>query len=134
MAQVEKVQNTTTYTEANKLVKLYEIKGVPYLSLLHSLNFPKSFPYGFMHLIWENLIKNLVLHWTGEFKGLGVGKESYEFPTAMWNAIGETTGKSGLTTPSAFGSCVPNVAGSRTVFACFSRGNSWLLLMPILYV
>jgi hypothetical protein len=52
----------------------------------------------------------LVLHWTGEFKGLCVGKESYKFPTAVWNAIGEAMGKSGSTIPFVFGSCVPNVA------------------------
>ena len=110
MVQAEEVQNATTYTDANKLAKLYRIKGVPYLSLLPSLNFLKSFPYDFMHLIWENLIKNLVLHWTGEFKGLGVGKESYKFPTVVWNAIKEATGKSGSTIPSEFGSSVPSVA------------------------
>jgi len=38
-----------------------------YLTLL---SFPVSFPYDFIHLIWENLVKNLILFWTGEFKDL----------------------------------------------------------------
>lgn len=47
-----------------------------------------SFPYDFMHLIWENLIKNLVLHWTGGFKDLDDGVEEYQLPQAIWEAIG----------------------------------------------
>jgi hypothetical protein len=132
MAQVEEVQNTTTCTDANKLAKLYGIKGVPYLSLLPSLNFSKSFPYDFMHLILENLIKNLVLHWTGEFKHFGVVKKSYEFPTAVWNAIREVTGKSGSTIPSAFGSCVPNVATHQSQMSAEMWSFWTLYLGPVL--
>jgi hypothetical protein len=46
------------------------IKGIPVLSALSSLMFPSSFPYDFMHLIWENLIPNLISLWRGEFKKL----------------------------------------------------------------
>ena len=56
-----------------------------------------------MHLIWENLVKNLVLHWTGEFKGLDEGSEDYKFTKPIWEAIGEATATSGSTIPSAFG-------------------------------
>ncbi|KAF8155835.1 hypothetical protein B0H34DRAFT_783547 [Crassisporium funariophilum] len=31
-----------------------------------------------MHCMWENLLQNLILHWTGEFKGLNDGKKSYK--------------------------------------------------------
>ncbi|PBK79794.1 hypothetical protein ARMGADRAFT_1049109 [Armillaria gallica] len=55
-----------------------------------------------MHLIWENLIKNLILLWTGEFKGLDEGTSCY--------AIGKATAMSGSTIPSAYGSRVPNVS------------------------
>ena len=63
-----------------------------------------------MHLIWENLIKNLVLLWTGEFKGLDEGDEVYELNKTVWEAIGEGTATSGSTIPSAYGAHVPNVA------------------------
>ncbi|KAF9474439.1 hypothetical protein BDN70DRAFT_815708 [Pholiota conissans] len=63
-----------------------------------------------MHLIWENLIKNLILHWTGDFKGLGEGEESYILPKHIWQAVGAATAASGSTTPSAYGSRVPNIA------------------------
>ena len=64
------LSTATTNTGANELAKVYGIKGTPLLSYLNSPSFPGSFPYDFMHLIWENTVKNLVLIWTGEFKGL----------------------------------------------------------------
>ena len=54
-----------------KLGKKYGIKGVPILSCISSITFPSSFPFDFMHLIWENLIPNLIEFWTGTFKSLG---------------------------------------------------------------
>jgi hypothetical protein len=80
LAQANEVQSTPSNTEAVELAKEYEIKGIPLLSYMPSLNFPTLFPYDFMHLIWENLVKNLILHWTGKFKDLDDGKESYSFP------------------------------------------------------
>lgn len=110
MAQATEVQLATTTAESDRLSKKYGIKGVPILSHLPSLSFPSSFPYDFMHLIWENLVKNLVLHWTGEFKGLDDGRESYSFSKAVWEAIGAASAASGSTIPSAYGVRVPNIA------------------------
>ncbi|KAF8262478.1 hypothetical protein EI94DRAFT_1773176 [Lactarius quietus] len=62
-----------------------------------------------MHLIWENTIKNLILHWTGEFKGLDHRKESYTLPNAIWEGISALTASSGSTIPSAYGCRVPNI-------------------------
>jgi hypothetical protein len=60
MDQAREVQFAPTATEEERLAKTYGIKGIPLLSYLPSLSFPKSFPFDFMHLIYENLIKNLV--------------------------------------------------------------------------
>jgi hypothetical protein len=60
-------------------LKAYGIKGVLLLSNFKSLCFPLSFPYNFMHLIWENVIPNLISLWTGEFKGLDEGVGEYQF-------------------------------------------------------
>ena len=99
---------------ASNLAKTYGIKGQPLLSFLHSLSFPCSFSYDFMHLIWENLIKNLVLLWTGEFKGLDKGNEVYELDKTVWEVVGEGTAASGSTIPSAYGARVPNVAQDKS--------------------
>jgi hypothetical protein len=108
--QADEVDATTTSKDADDLSRKYGIKGRPVLSHLHSLHFPLSFPYDFMHLIWENLLKNLILLWTGEFKGLNEGKESYELSKTVWKAIGETTAQSGSFIPTAYGVRVPNIA------------------------
>jgi hypothetical protein len=108
--QAEEVDATTSSKTANDLSREYGIKGRPVLSHLHSLRFPLSFPYDFMHLIWENLLKNLILHWTGRFKGLDEGGESYELSADVWTAIGEETARSGTFIPSAYGVRVPNIA------------------------
>ncbi|KAF8955921.1 hypothetical protein BDZ97DRAFT_1854368 [Flammula alnicola] len=86
-----------------------------------------------MHLIWENLIKNLVLLWTGRFKGLDEGCESYELGPGVWEAIGEATKASGSTIPSSYATARPqNVAEDAS--AC--TADSWsfwaLYLGPVL--
>ena len=71
MGQAHRVQNATTDAEEKRLSQSFGIKGVPLLSTLSALSFPTSFPYDFMYIVWENLIPNLVLLWTGQFKGFG---------------------------------------------------------------
>ncbi|KAI0749097.1 hypothetical protein C8Q74DRAFT_1320447 [Fomes fomentarius] len=50
-----------------------------------------------MHLIWENVIPNLIALWSGSFKGLPNGKHNYEFHPTVWKAIGEVTARAGDT-------------------------------------
>ncbi|KAG6821934.1 hypothetical protein H0H92_016043, partial [Tricholoma furcatifolium] len=80
MAQAAEINGATTNAEADRLSKLYSIKGVPLLSRISSLQFPASFPHDTMHLFDENTLKNIVLHWTGSFKELDSGDENYELP------------------------------------------------------
>jgi hypothetical protein len=84
-------QFTESAAAAECLSKLYGIKGVSVLSTLPSLFFPLSFQYDFIHLVYENIIKNLVLLWTGAYKGLTQGSGEYEFWLTVWNAIGAVT-------------------------------------------
>ncbi|KZT63404.1 hypothetical protein DAEQUDRAFT_719469 [Daedalea quercina L-15889] len=121
LAQAHEVQMANTETESERLAKLYGIKGVPLLSCLSSLTFPDSFPYDFMHLVWENVLKNLVSLWTGEYKGLDSGTEDYVLDPDVWKAIGEATASAGSTIPSVYGPRPPNVQADRT--AC--TADSW---------
>lgn len=132
IAQANEVQAAATISAADTLAKKYGIKGIPLLSYLPSLSFPSSFPYDFMHLIWENLIKNLILHWTGKFKDLDDGAESYRLPNAIWEAIGESTASSGSTIPSAYGSRVPNIA-TNSSYCSAEMWSFWTLYLgPVL--
>ena len=104
----------------------YGIHGVPILTVLSSISVPVSFPHDFMHII-ENIIPMLVNHWTGSFKGLGAGSESYEFSKTAWDAIGDACAASGDTIPAAFGARVPNIATQRHHFIA----ETWMLFATL---
>ena len=85
-----------------------------------------------MHLIWENLIKNLIKLWSSEFKGLDTGDGTYRFSKTTWEAIGAATASSGGTIPSAYGVRVPDIAGDG-VFLSAEMLSFWTLYLgPVL--
>jgi hypothetical protein len=45
----------------------------------------------------ENLLKNMVLHWTGNLKGFDARKEEYEIPKSVWEQISVVTLNSNVT-------------------------------------
>ncbi|KAI0371589.1 hypothetical protein BV20DRAFT_1035223 [Pilatotrama ljubarskyi] len=65
-----------------------------------------------MHLIWENVVKNLMQLWTGTYKSLDTGSEDYEIEPSVWEAIGEASTASGELIPYIFGPRPPNVASN----------------------
>ncbi|KAI0309125.1 hypothetical protein OF83DRAFT_1072534 [Amylostereum chailletii] len=67
-----------------------------------------------MHLIWENTIKNLVLLWTGCFKGLDEGSGSYEIESTVWDAIGAASAASSSTIPGCYGARPPNFVADKS--------------------
>ena len=132
LAQATEVQDAFTNTRAEELSKAYGINGISILFYLPSVSFPTCFPYDFMHLLWENLIPNLILLWSGNFKGLDQGTESYEIPKAVWDAIGEATATAGSTIPSVYGSRVPNIAKDQYQFSAEMWSFWTLYLGPVL--
>ena len=131
--QAHHVQFSPTSAEEQHHAKACGIKGIPVLSHLPSLFFLSSFPFDFMHLIWESLLPNLILLWTGKFKGLDKECESYQLGPSVWEAIREATKVSGATIPSAYATTHPqNVA--KDLSAC--TADSWsfwaLYLGPVL--
>ena len=132
LSQGREVDCAATNAEAERLSKKYGVKGVPLLSHLSAITFPTSFPYDFMHLIYENLIKNLVLLWTGQFKGLDEGSGEYELNPGVWEAIGAATAASGKTVPGVFGARPRNVADDKTTCTA-DMWSFWLLYIgPVL--
>ena len=71
-----------------------------------------------MHLIWANLIPNLIRFWTGKFKDLDHDGQDYVIMKTVWEAIGEATFWAGEMIPAVFGSCVPNVALEKAHMIC----------------
>ncbi len=133
LTQGREVIEAETDTDADELAKLYGVKGVPLLSYLPSLSFPHSFPYDFMHLIWENLMPNRVRLWTSKFKGLDEGNHSYQFTPTVWQAIGEATARTGDTLPAIFGPRLGNIADSHGNAGTADAWSVWTLyIAPVL--
>ena len=132
LEQATIVQSATTNKDFDSLSTKLGIKGVPLLSALSSLSFPTSFPYDFMHLIWANLIPNLILLWTGKFKDLDHDGQDYVIMPTVWNAIGEATLQAGATIPAAFGSRVPNIALEKSQMIAETYSIWTLHLAPVL--
>ncbi|KAJ7266668.1 hypothetical protein C8J57DRAFT_1068624 [Mycena rebaudengoi] len=80
-----------------------------------------------MHIV-ENIIPMLVDLWTGSFKGLDDGLESYMLSPSVADAIGEACKKSGATIPSSFGARVPDIINER--YQC--TAESWFLFTTFL--
>ena len=130
--QATKVIAAKTTVESDQLSCKYGIKGLPGLFLLGSIRFPASFPFDFMHLVFENLIPNLIRHYTGDFKGLSAGVESYELSKSTWEAIGDAAVQSGDTIPSDFGAQMPNLYTERSSMTA-EMWSTWIMYLgPIL--
>jgi hypothetical protein len=127
MAQAEEVESAPTEIQREQLAKAYGIKGIPFLTALRSLRFPQSFPYDFMHLIWENLIPNLVLFWSGRYKGMDEG-QPYVLSPHIWQAVGATSAAATRTIPSSFGTSIPNPATDSSYFTS-STWSVWSLFI-----
>ena len=125
---IEMAPNNATH---ERLAKEHGIKGIPVLSSLSSVSFPSSFPFDFMHLIWENLIPNLIEFWTGEFKDLDHDGEGYFIEPHIWNEIGAATAACKLTIPSAFGAPVLNIAAKQSPISAEMYSNWTLYIAPI---
>jgi len=110
----------------------YGIKGVPLLSLISTLALPLSFPLDFMHLIFENLVPNLVAHYTGNFKGLDDGVKEYIFPAHIWSEICKIGSASGDTIPSQFGARVPDLEKEHSHMTAEAWSFWVLLIAPII--
>ena len=127
MAQANSVETAPTKVRREELAKAYGIKGVPILNALGSLRFPQSFPYDFMHLIWENLIPNLVLFWSGCYKGMDEG-QPYVLDPRIWQDVGVTSAEATKTIPTSFGTSIPNPAKDRSSFTS-STWSVWSLFI-----
>jgi hypothetical protein len=131
MEQAIAVQMSRTNVAFEDLSKQYGIKGIPVLSNVSAISFPESFPFDFMHLIWENLIPNLISFWIGEFKDLDHSNKGYLIGPRAWEEIGKAMEDCGSTIPSSFGACVPNIARKQSQMSAEMYSNWTLFIAPI---
>ena len=128
----QEVITAPTRADEEKLAKHYGIKGKTILIGLDSLSFPSSFPYDFMHLIYENLLKNLICLWTNDYKDLNTGTGSYTISATVWDAIGTATSKASDTIPSAYSARLGSISKDRSTFTADNYSFWALYIGPIL--
>ncbi|KAI0819220.1 hypothetical protein BC628DRAFT_1333506 [Trametes gibbosa] len=85
-----------------------------------------------MHLLWENVIKNIMSFWTGTYKDLDQGTGSYQLPCAVWEAIGAASAASGDSIPYVFGPRPPNIASDKTKWTADTHSFWALYVAPVL--
>ena len=132
LENAQSVVRARTRAEEDSLGKKTGIKGKTILTALSSLSFPASFPYDFMHLIYEDLLKNLILLWTNEFKDLNTGAGDYTISTAVWDAIGRATAESCDTIPSVYSARLGSISGDRSTFSADNYSFWALYIGPVL--
>jgi len=130
MEQAKEVQYVPTNVDYKGLATKYGIKGLLLLSSLTSLSFPVSFSYNFMHLIWTNLIPNLICFWTGKFKDISHHDEGYILAPMVWEAIGEVTANTEKTISAAFSFRVPNIASEKAQMTAKTHSIWMLYITP----
>ncbi|KAG8748748.1 hypothetical protein FRC12_013808 [Ceratobasidium sp. 428] len=69
-----------------------------------------------MHLLFENLVPNMIKHWTGEFKKLDQGTGNYQLSKEVWKEIGVLTKQATCTIPAAFVGTLPDIAEDQVLF------------------
>ena len=105
---------------------------MPALKHVGSINYACGVPWDFMHLLFENVNKNLVYMWMGKFKGLDAGKECYIIPPAVWKEIGQETVNAVKDIPCAFVRSLGNLAEDSSYFMAEGWDFWFMYLVPIL--
>ncbi|KAB5593712.1 Dynein heavy chain, cytoplasmic [Ceratobasidium theobromae] len=121
-----------TTDDPEQVSKDYGINGRSVLARLKSIDLATSFPYDIMHLLFENLVPNMIRHWIGEFKGLDQGTGRYEIDKRHWAAIGNLTASATKTIPSSFVGTLPNIAQDRQLYKAEAYAFWIQYLAPIL--
>ncbi|QRV91910.1 Transposase family Tnp2 protein [Ceratobasidium sp. AG-Ba] len=99
-----------------QLAKELGIKDRPIFARLKSFDISCCAPYDVMHLLFENLVPNMIKHWTGKFKKLDQGTGNYQLAEAVWKQIGKETAKATSTIPVTFVGTLPDIAEDQTLY------------------
>lgn len=126
------IQSAATKTASKALATKTGVKGILLLSVLPTILFPDSFPYNFMHLLWENMVPNLQELCTGKFKGMDVGNFDYTIDSDNVNIIGNLGEKASAYLPYAFGAQPPNWGRDKASWTAKSCSFWTIFLVPVL--
>ncbi|QRW27778.1 hypothetical protein RhiXN_02373 [Rhizoctonia solani] len=99
-----------TQTAHNNLAQHYGVNSQPIFLFLKSFDLASCAPYNIMHLLFKNMVPNMLLHWTGKFKGLDQGTRNYKLLPAIFAVIGLETASCIQYMPYSYVGTLPNIA------------------------
>lgn len=103
----------------------------PLFDRLGSIDLACCAPYELMHLLFENLVPNMLQHWKGIFKWLEDDPAS-RVSDADWQQIGILTQQATRTIPSQFSGTLPNIDTDMGLYKAEASSFWFMYLGPIL--
>jgi hypothetical protein len=110
---------------------LYGLSVESILATCPGINMVRSFPYEYMHIIFENTVPNLIRFWRGKFKELDAGQD-YVIEEHVWEIIGKETAAAVKTIPASFVGHLPNIATDQGLYKAEYYSFWFTYLAPIL--
>lgn len=104
----------------------------PLLRRVGSIDYARSIPWDWMHLLLENVCPLMVDHWMGKFKKLDVGSGNYVIPPLIWEDIGLETAAAVRSIPAPFVRVLVDIARERSFFTAESWCFWFIYLAPTL--
>jgi hypothetical protein len=129
---LRQMANAPTATAREAIGFNQGLREPPLLRRVNSLDFARSLPWDFMHMIFENICPLMVDHWTGKFKNLDAGSGNYEIAPHVWDQIGTETAEAVKSIPAAFVRVLPDIARDWSSFTAESWCFWFLYLAPTL--
>lgn len=130
----ERMANARTEAERKRLGRVSGFSGKSIFVHFPGLNMVRSFPHDFMHLLFRNVIPNLIYLWKGKYRRLrdDQGTGNYIISEEDWDAIGEETIDATTTIPSNFVSALPNITTDQHLYTAEMYSFWFLYIGPIL--
>ncbi|KAG8693758.1 hypothetical protein FRC11_002690, partial [Ceratobasidium sp. 423] len=110
LAHYNALEAAPNNTARKRIMQDFGVNSRPVFTRLKSIDLAACAPYDAMHLLFENLVPNMIRLWTGKFKGLDQGTGDYELDPDDWAEIGRLTTQATKTIPSAFVGTLPDIA------------------------
>ncbi|QRV74497.1 Transposase family tnp2 [Ceratobasidium sp. AG-Ba] len=128
----ERLSRLPESAERTRLSQECGLHGKPVLANLQSIDLSSCAPYEMMHLIFENLVPNMINHWKGTFKWIMEGDEPYIVGRDVWKSIGERTAAATKTIPAQFVGTIPNIDKDFGLYKAEAHSFWFTHLGPIL--
>jgi hypothetical protein len=126
------IDRQSSAKKKNDVAKTYGIKGMPALQRVGSIDYARGVPWDFMHLLFENVVQNLVNLWMGRFKNLDSGVGDYIIPRGVWDEIGDETVSAVKSIPAAFVRSLGNITNEQGIYTAEGWAFWAMYLAPIL--